>query len=584
MNKKKGIGVSPGIAIGKIMVLNRNLEMVMKIKIKEAEVEKEIQRYFKALDKAEEEIRMLEKKASKIFPAEISTIFHAHLQMVKDDYFIKDVPEIIKKEKANAEWAVQEEFLRLQEKFKALKDNYFVERIQDVEDVAKHILTALQSLDHLSLNSLEENVIIICHELGPSDIMMINHPKIVGFATQEGGETSHTAIMAKALHIPAVLSVENIVDSAKDGGMAIIDGNEGTIILNPDHNVLKDYKYRKIKYDERIAKQKAVVPLEDKTLDGVEFQIFSNLEILNEIQASIENGARGIGLYRSEFLYITNYPHLPTEEEHFFNYKTVLESMGTRPVTIRTFDLGGRKFARETLHLREINPVLGMRGIRLCLNSPGIFKPQLKGLLRASVYGNLRIMLPMVCCVDEVIETRKLIEEIKFELKREGKPFKEDIPIGIMVEIPSSVFILDSLNSYVDFFSIGTNDLIQYTLAVDRNNPAVGKLFTPLHPAILKLIKQVADFGKKNNKSVSICGEMAGNPLQAALLLGLGIRNFSMEPYYIPEVKGFLISLKESDLKRIAEKALTLPTSKAVNECLIEEIGILKPDSLLCNL
>lgn len=584
MNKVKGIGVSPGIAIGKVMVLNRNLEMVIKIKIKEAEVEREIQRYFKALDKAEEEIRMLEKKANKIFPSEISTIFHAHLLMVKDDYFVKDVPEIIRKEKTNAEWAVQEEFLRLQNKFKSLKDSYFVERIQDIEDVAKHILTALQSLDHLSLNSLEEDIIIICHELGPSDILMINHPKIVGFATQEGGETSHTAIMAKALHIPAVLSVKDIVSSAKDGGTAIIDGNEGIVILSPDHNVIRDYKNRKIKFDERIAKQKSVVPLEEKTLDGVEFKIYSNLEFFDEIPAVIENGAKGIGLYRSEFLYITNYPHLPTEEEHFFNYKKVLESLKGLPVTIRTFDLGGRKFAKETLHLRETNPVLGMRGIRLCLNSPDIFRPQLKGLIRASLYGNLQIMLPMVCCVDEVVETRKLIEELKIELKKEGKPFKDKIPIGIMVEIPSSVFILDSLNPYVDFFSIGTNDLIQYTLAVDRNNPAVGKLFTPLHPAILKLIKQVADFGEKNQKPVSVCGEMAGNPLYAALLLGLGIKNFSMEPYYIPEVKSLLISIKESDLRKIAEKILTLPTSKAVNECLIEEISLLKPDSLLCNL
>lgn len=582
MNKKIGIGVSPGIAIGKVMVLNRNLEMVMKMKIKESEIDKEIQRYLKALDNAEEEIRMLEKKASKIFPSEISTIFHAHLLMVKDDYFIKDVPEIIRKEKINAEWAVQEEFLRLQKKFKSLKDDHFVERIQDVEDVAKHILTALQSLDHITLNSIEEDIIIICHELGPSDILMINHPKIVGFATQEGGETSHTAIMAKALHIPAVLSVKGIMDVANDGSSAIVDGNEGTVILNPDHGVIKDYKNRKIKFDERVSKQRAVIPLEDKTIDGMEFKIYSNLEFLHELKAVKENGARGIGLYRSEFLYITNYPHLPTEEEHFYNYKEVLESLQGLPVTIRTFDLGGRKFAKETLHLRETNPVLGMRGIRLCLNSPDIFRPQLKGLLRASVYGNLQIMLPMVCCVDEVIETRKLIEELKRELKKEGKQYKDNIPIGIMVEVPSSIFILDSLNPYVDFFSIGTNDLIQYTLAVDRNNPSVGKLFTPLHPAILKLIKTVADFGEKNKKLVSVCGEMAGNPVQAALLFGLGVRYFSMEPYYIPEVKSLLISLKGSDLKRIAEKLIYLPTSKAINEALIEEIGALKPESMLC--
>lgn len=584
MNKRTGIGVSPGIAIGKTIILNRNLEMVMKIKLKESEIEKEIQRYILALKKAEKEIEMLEEKARKIFPAEISTVFHAHLLMVKDEIFTKSVPELIKKNKINAEWAVQEKFLQLQEKLKSSGDSYFSERVQDIEDVAKHLLTALQSVDHISLDSLSEDAIIISHELGPSDMVMINHPKIVGFVTQEGGETSHTAIMAKALHIPAVLSVKDVMDFAKNGGVAIVDGNDGVVILNPDHNLMKDYKIRKQKNDERVEKQREVLLKPDRTLDGVEFKIYANLEILTELDDIIKNDAKGIGLYRSEFLYITNYPHLPSEDEHFYNYKKVLETIPSLPVTIRTFDLGGRKFAKETLHLRETNPVLGMRGIRLCLNSPDIFKPQLKGLLRASVYGNLQIMLPMVCCVDEVIETRNLIEELKKELKKEKKEFKENVPIGIMVEVPSSSLILDSFEPYVDFFSIGTNDLIQYTLAVDRNNPAVAKLFTPLHPAILKLIKKVADFGYKKKKVVSVCGEMAGNSIQATLLLGLGIRYFSMEPYYIPQVKSLLTSIRFEDMKKIADKAIELPTAKAVNEFLLEEIGSILPESLLCML
>jgi len=584
MNKKKGIGVSPGIAIGKMIILNRNLDMTIKIKLKEAEVEKEVQRYLKALEKAKKEIEMLEEKSRKIFPSEISTVFHAHLLMVEDQIFKDEVPEIIKKNKINAEWAVQEKFMQLQEKIKSAGNNYLSERVQDVEDVAKHILSALQSVDHITLNSLEEDAIIISYELGPSDLVMINHPKIVGFVTQEGGETSHTAIMAKALHIPAVLSVENLMNYAKDGGVAIVDGNEGAVILNPDHNLLKDYKNRKMKFYERIEKQRDVLNKPDKTKDGVDFKIYANLEIISELDEVIKNGAKGIGLYRSEFLYITSYPHLPSEDEHFYNYKKILEKLEDLPVTIRTFDLGGKKFAKETLHLRETNPVLGMRGIRLCLNSEEIFKPQLKGLLRASVYGNLQIMLPMVCCVDEVIETRKIIEDLKKELKKEGKSFKEDIPIGIMVEVPSSALILEFFEPYVDFFSIGTNDLIQYTLAVDRNNPAVAKLFTPLHPAILKLIKKVADFGSKNKKIVSVCGEMAGNPIQAALLFGLGVRHFSMESYYIPDVKSIFTSIKAEDLQKIANKALTLPTAKDVYEFLLEEIGSILPESLLCTL
>ncbi len=582
MNKKRGIGVSPGIAIGRIITVNRNLDMTIKLKLKESEVEKEIQKYLKALNKARHEIEMLEEKAKKIFPSEIATVFHAHLLIIEDDIFKEEVPEIIRKNKINAEWAVQEKFTQLQKKLKSAGNDYLSERVQDIEDVAKHILSALQSVDHISLDSLKEDAIIISRELGPSDIVMINHPRIVGFVTQEGGETSHTAIMAKALHIPAVLSVSDIMGFAKDGGMAILDGNDGTVILNPDYNIIKDYKIRKKKFDQRIEKQREVLLRPDKTIDGKEFKIYANLELLAELEDVLKNGAKGIGLYRSEFLYITNYPHLPTEDEHFYNYKKILETLQGLPVTIRTFDLGGRKFAKETLHLREANPVLGMRGIRLCLSSPEIFVPQLKGLLRASVYGNLQIMLPMVCCVDEVIETRNLIEELKKELKKENKKFKEDIPIGIMVEVPSSALILDSFDPYVDFFSIGTNDLVQYTLAIDRNNPAVAKLFTPLHPAILKLIKKVADFGFKKNKSVSVCGEMASNTIQAALLFGLGVNNFSMESYYIPEVKSILTSLKAEDLKKITEKVLELPTAKAVNEFLLEEIGSILPESLQC--
>lgn len=582
MNKKRGIGVSPGIAIGRIITVNRNLDMTIKLKLKESEVEKEIQKYLKALNKARYEIEMLEEKAKKIFPSEIATVFHAHLLIIEDDIFKEEVPDIIRKNKINAEWAVQEKFTQLQKKIKSAGNDYLSERVQDIEDVAKHILSALQSVDHISLNSLKEDVIIISKELGPSDMVMINHPRIVGFATQEGGETSHTAIMAKALHIPAVLSVSDIMGIAKDGEMAILDGNDGVVILNPDYNMIKDYKIRKKKFDQRIEIQREVLSKPDKTIDGKEFKICANLELLAELDDVLKNGAKGIGLYRSEFLYITNYPHLPTEDEHFYNYKKILETMQDLPVTIRTFDLGGRKFAKETLHLREANPVLGMRGIRLCLSSPEIFVPQLKGLLRASVYGNLQIMLPMVCCVDEVIETRNLIEELKKELKKENKKFKENIPIGIMVEVPSSALILDSFDPYVDFFSIGTNDLVQYTLAIDRNNPAVAKLFTPLHPAILKLIKKVADFGFKKNKSVSVCGEMASNTIQAALLFGLGIKHFSMESYYIPEVKSILTSLKAEDLKKITEKALELPTAKAVNELLLEEIGSILPESLQC--
>ncbi len=584
MNKCKGIGVSPGIAIGKVILLNRSFEMVLKIKLKEEEVEREVERYLGALKRAEEEITLLEQKAKKIFPADISTVFHAHLLMVTDEIFTKKIPEHIRKHKINSEWAVQEKILKIQEQLKATQDQYFQERIQDIQDVAKHILSALQTFDHQVLTALNEESIIVSNELAPSDILLVHHPKIIGFATQEGGETSHTAIMAKAMHIPAVLSAKEIMKYAKNGNMAIIDGNQGVVIFNPDQKLIKEYKKKKEKEEERILKQKQVLEIPDKTKDGIPFKLLSNLELLEELDVVKKNGAKGVGLYRSEFLYIIGYPHIPSEEEHFYAYKKILEAMGDFEVTIRTFDLGGRKFAKETLHFHEGNPVLGMRGIRLCLNAPEIFRPQLKGLLRASLYGNLKIMIPMVCCVDEVIETRKILEELKRELKKEGKKFKENIPLGIMVEVPSCAFILNALEPYVEFFSLGTNDLIQYTLAVDRNNPNVSNIFSPLHPAILKIIKMVADFGKERGKEVSVCGEMAGNPIHAGLLFGLGIRTFSMEPYFIPEVKSLLTSIDSKSLEEIAYKALQMPTVKAVNECLIEEMGKIFPKGLLCQI
>lgn len=584
MNKIKGIGVSPGIAIGKTVILSRDMEVVIKVKISERDVQKEIKRYLEALKKAEREIELLEQKAKRIFPAEISSVFHAHLNMVKDEIFTKKIPEYIKKYKVNAEWAVQEQYLRIKKKLDASSYYQFHERIADIEDVSKHILTALQSIDRPTLDILKEDIILISYEFGPSDMMLLHHPRIAGIVTQAGGETSHTAIIAKALNIPAVLSARDVMNVAVNGGYGILDGNEGIVYINPTKKVLNDFKKKKKAYEKRLEGYQIVVKKPDLTKDGVKFDLKANVELMEELKIALKNGAKGIGLYRSEFLYISKYPNLPTEEDHFLNYKNFLETMEGLPVTIRTFDLGGRKFAKETLHLREGNPVLGMRGIRLCLNSPEIFIPQLKGLLRASVYGNLRIMLPMVCCVDEVIETRKLIENLKKELRKEKKNFKEDIPVGIMVEVPSSVLILDLLEPYVDFFSIGTNDLIQYTLAVDRNNPAVSKLFTPLHPAILRSLKTIIDFGIQKNKEVSICGEMAANPIYAAILLGFGIRSFSMEPTFIPQVKEIFINAEVKNLEKISSVILKLPTAKEVNELILEEMEKILPESLRCAL
>lgn len=582
MNRLKGIGVSPGIAIGRTLVINRALDTILKMKIPEAQVPEEVVRYRNALAQAEREIHQLEEKAKHLFDSDIASVFHAHLLMIRDEMFKNTIPEAIQKGRMNAEWAVQQEVTVIAEKVKSAKEAYLRERATDLEDVAKHILTALQSIEHPALDQLADPVVVVSHELAPSDIPYLSHPNITGFATQLGGRTSHTAIMAKALNIPAVLSVQHLMDTVKNGQKIIVDGGEGMVLSNPDNAAQREYSTKKAILEQRQKQRLDAMGAPDKTRDGVDFHLLANIELLGELGAIKAMGGQGVGLYRSEFLYLAMYPHLPSEEEHFQTYSKLLKALPDRHVVIRTFDLGGRKLAREVLHLHEDNPVLGLRGIRLCLTSLDIFRPQLKALLRASIYGNLHIMLPMVGSVDEILKTRQLMEEISAELTHARVPHKRHIPLGIMVEVPSAAILADHFAPYVDFFSIGTNDLIQYTLAVDRNNPRVAEMYDALHPAILNLIHQVAATGERHHKTVSVCGEMAADPLHAAVLLGLGVRWFSMEPHTIPVIKEVLRSLSVREIRPVVEKALTLPHSKAVGEWLLEKLSGTLPEGMLC--
>ena len=581
MNRLKGIGVSPGIALGRTLLLNRALDTIIKTKIPEARLAEEIARYRRALSQAEQEIRQLEDKAKHLFDSDIASVFHAHLLMIRDEMFTTAIPDAIQRGRVNAEWAVQQAVTTVADKVKSAKEAYLRERVTDLEDVAKHILSALQSIEHPAMDRLHEKVIVVAQELAPSDIPYLSHPNIAGFATQAGGRTSHTAIMAKALNIPAVLSVQHLMETARDGQRIIVDGGEGMVLSNPDGPAQREYTTKKTILEQRQRERMNAIGAPDRTRDGVEFHLTANIELLAELDFLQALGNPGVGLYRSEFLYLSMYPHLPSEEEHFRTYSTILKALPDRPVVIRTFDLGGRKLAREVLHLHEDNPVLGLRGIRLCLNYLDIFRPQLKALLRASIYGDLRIMLPMVGSVDEILKTRQLLEELSRELDQAGVAYKPDIPLGIMVEVPSTAILADQFAPYVDFFSIGTNDLIQYTLAVDRNNPRVAEIYDALHPAILTLIHQVAGAGDRHNIPVSVCGEMAADPLHAAVLLGLGIRWLSMEPFNIPTIKEILRSLSVGELRPVVERALTLPHSKAVGEWLLEKLSGSLPEGML---
>jgi phosphotransferase system enzyme I (PtsI) len=578
------VGVSPGIAAGRVLIINRALDTVLKIKLAEAQVEEEVVRYRQSLARAEKEIQQLEEKAKALFDADIASVFHAHLLMVRDDTFQRVVPEAIQRQRVNAEWVVQQEVAAITGKLKSAKEAYLRERTMDLEDVAKHVLSALQSIEHPTLDALPEQAVVVSHDLAPSDIPYLHHPNIVGFATQVGGRTSHTAIMAKALAMPAVLSVPGLMDAVKDGQKVIVDGGQGTVILNPDAATQQEYVSKKGILEERQRQRLGAIHAPDTTRDGVDFHLLANIELLDELGGVKDMGGSGIGLYRSEFLYLSMYPHIPSEEDHFHTYSRLLQAMPDRVVTIRTFDLGGRKLAREVLHIHEDNPVLGMRGIRLCLNYPDIFRPQLKALLRASVYGNLHIMLPMVCTVEEVQRTRRLLDELSTELAKARVPHKRHVPLGIMVEVPAAAILVDTFAKHVDFFSIGTNDLIQYTLAVDRNNPKVAEYYNALHPAILTLIHRVADAGRRHHKPVVVCGEMASDPLQAAVLLGLGVRWFSMEPFSLPILKEMLRAASVRDIEPVVQKAMALPDPKAVAEWILERLSLQLPEGFLCPL
>jgi phosphotransferase system enzyme I (PtsI) len=578
------VGVAPGIATGRVLIINRALDTVLKIKLAEGQGEDEVRRYRQSLATAEKEIQQLEEKAKALFDADIASVFHAHLLMVRDDTFQRAIPEAILRLRVNAEWVVQQEVAAITDKLKSAKEAYLRERTMDLEDVAKHVLSALQSIEHPTLDALQEKAVVVSIDLAPSDIPYLHHPNIVGFATQVGGRTSHTAIMAKALAMPAVLSVPGLLDAVKDGQKIIVDGGQGTVILNPDAATQKEYANKKDILEERQRRRLGAIHAPDTTRDGVDFHLLANIELLDEINGIKDMGGSGIGLYRSEFLYLSMYPHIPSEEDHFQTYSRLLKAMPDRAVTIRTFDLGGRKLAREVLHIHEDNPVLGMRGIRLCLNYPDIFRPQLKALLRASVYGNLHIMLPMVCCVEEVLRTRRLLEELSTELTKARVPHKRHIPLGIMVEVPSAAILVDTFAKHVDFFSIGTNDLIQYTLAVDRNNPKVAEYYNALHPAILTLIHKIAEAGRRHGKPVTVCGEMASDPLHAAVLMGLGVRSFSMEPFSLPILKETLRAASVKELEPVVLKALTLPDAKGVAEWLLERLSLQIPEGFLCPL
>lgn len=577
----KGVGVSPGIAIGRAVIVEKRVASVYRVPIRDEEVESEVARFLQSLAKTREELLELKQKVSRSMGDEYAQIFEAHAMIVGDPSFADKVQQKIENEQVNAEWALAEVQEELQARFASFDDEYLRERVADVKDVCERVLVNLSGIAHHDLSEIKHDVIIIADDLTPSDTVHFNRRPIVGFATETGGRTSHTSIIAKSLFMPAVIGVPRLTKIVDSDELVIVDGYEGTIVVNPTPAMVSEYQSRvsrHVEAEQRLLENRMLPAV---TKDNHPISLQANIELIEELDDAIKFGAEGIGLYRSEFLYISKSPDLPNEDEHFNTYRRLAEATAPNWCIIRTFDLGGKKLAREVMGSKEDNPVLGLRALRLCMQHRDMFKTQLRALLRASAHGKIKIMFPLVSGVQELRQVKTLVREIRMELDAEGIPYNRELQIGIMIEVPSAAVIADLLATEADFFAIGTNDLIQYSLAIDRGNENVSYLYEPLHPALLRLIKGVIDAGKRAGIPVEMCGEMAADPIYAIVLLGLGLEIFSMNPSSIPVIKNVVRSVRYKDCRRIAEMALQKKTAQEIEEFVIESVAMRFPEGLV---
>ena len=560
----EGIPVSPGIAIGEAFIYSKEL-LIPKYSISDIQIQIEIDRFHQALRKTKQEFIQLKTKIVDEMGENEGKFLDSHILMIEDRSIIKEIEEKLIEEKKNVEWIIYQVVDAIVKKFNKMDDEYFRDRAVDLLDIGRKVMQKLLAKKNISLSSINKNVIVISTDVAVSDTVNMNKKHVMAFVTEYGGRTSHVSILAKALSIPSVVGIHEITHNINTGDIVIADGLKGIVILNPTQSKIDEYTKLKNEFDKKENDYLSLKILPAETIDGKHISLMANMEVPEqEVDLVNSHGADGIGLYRSEFLYLSKkLKVLPSEEEQYNAYKFILEKFPQQKVTIRTLDLGGDKVLLES-NEKELNPYLGWRAIRFCLAKPDIFKTQLRALFRASIYGNLQIMFPMITSIEEVISAKKIINDIKKELKKENIKYKENVPIGIMIETPAAVMLSDALAKHVDFFSIGTNDLIQYTLACDRGNERVAYLYEPLHPAILKLIKIIVDNAKKENIKVSLCGEMGGDIECAVILIGLGIEELSMVTGSIPEIKKVIRSIKYKDAKELTDELLKLNNYKDV--------------------
>ena len=565
-----GIPASPGIAIGEVHLLDQELLQIKEEKLKPEEVQREIERFRKALRETRDELLKTREKVKKSMAPEQVKIFDAQILILEDEVINHKVIQEISESQTNAEFVYKTNVENTIRAISSSESEYIKERVYDVEAVSNRLLYKLLGIKHLTTATLSSPVILMARSLSPGDVVHMRKDRVLGFAADSGGGTSHVALLAKALGIPAVLGLKNGFNQLSEKQTVILDGDKGIIISWPDQKTLKEYESKRKIILERKRKLQELKTLPSQTLDQKRIQLQANIELPEDVESALNYGAEGIGVYRTEYLYLTE-SAFPSEEEQYKAYKKVLEKMSPHPVVIRTYDLGGDKFSYGQGETYEANPFLGWRAIRACLDLPSIFKTQLKAMLRASQKGNLKIMFPMISGVEELRKAKGILDQVKGELKSQGIPFDENFELGIMIEIPSACLVADSLAQECDFFSIGTNDLVQYSLAVDRGNERVANLYQTFHPAVLKLIKQTVDSAHRNNIWVGLCGEMAADPIATVLLVGMGLDELSTSPLAVPQVKKIIRSITLEEARNIADQVLNLTQVEEIKKALRED-------------
>ena len=573
----KGIPASPGIAIGTVMLFDSEEILVPRRPITEEQIPHEILRFEEALIQTRHQILAIQHRLADEMGQEHAEIFNAHLLVLEDQSLREEILTGLKGQRLNVEAIFNDVVVRHLRAFARTEDEYLRDRTADIEDVRKRVLRNLLGRQPAPLSQMQEPVVVVAHDLAPSETALMHKQHVLALVMDIGGRTGHTAIMAKSLEIPAVVGTQSATKRIKKGDRVVVDGVRGEVVVDPDAATIQRYEVEQRRLQEINRKLLQLKSLPAQTLDGRRVILSANIELPDEIPSVIAHGAEGIGLYRTEFFYL-NRADLPSEEVQFQAYKSVAERMKPHSVIVRTVDLGGDKFLSHLNLPSEMNPFMGWRAIRFSLARPDIFRIQLRAILRASAFGNLKLMFPMISGVDELRRAREILQEVKVELLRERHPFSTDMEVGAMIEVPSAALTCDLLADKVKFFSIGTNDLIQYALAVDRVNEKIAYLYEPTHPAVIRLIKQIIDAGHAAGIWVGMCGEMAGEPALALLLLGLGLDEFSTSPGQLPIIKKVIRTVEHRAAQAIAQQALTLHTGKEVEEFLAAHLRQLVPE------